>query len=99
MAAEMRVVRRGVTGAVAWGSPRLHGWHILWYGPGSGLYLTSGGRSSSLVRIEHWAADGQYRSEREAARAARAFIEAPPMTRGSRMANRARRSRRPTRRR
>ena len=62
----------GVTGNAAWSFKGAHGReNYYWNGPGSRLYLLFG---DSLVAIDHPAADGSYRTMKEASAALRRYL-------------------------
>jgi hypothetical protein len=60
----------GATGAVEWaGSTGTY----FWFGPGSGLWLSTGEDRRQCTRITHPAADGTYDTRAQALRAIEAF--------------------------
>jgi hypothetical protein len=69
--------RRYPTGLTTWGPlPGTGTMHILWPGPGSGLFLVMGqpnAPGSQMTRIEHVSASGSYGTRTEARTAVRAF--------------------------
>jgi hypothetical protein len=72
--------RRYPTGLTTWGPlPDTGIMHILWPGPGSGLFLVIGQPDTvgvPMTRIEHPSASGSYDSRAEARKAVHAFIAA-----------------------
>lgn len=67
-------------GMTSWGPlPDTEDMHVMWDGPGSGLYLYAadpGSGSALPMRIRHASASGTYGTVREAERAVRAFVAA-----------------------
>lgn len=68
------------TGLTTWGPlPGTAVMHILWPGPGSGLFLVIGQPDTAgvpMTRIEHASASGSYGTRAEARSAVHAFIAA-----------------------
>jgi hypothetical protein len=60
------------TGMTQW--PLYEGQSVIWMGPGSGLYLVFG---STMTRIEHPTASGQYDTRKSAENAIKAFLASP----------------------
>jgi hypothetical protein len=72
--------RRYPTGLTTWGPlPGTAIMHILWPGPGSGLFLVIGQPEAAdvpMTRIEHRSASGAYDTRAVARKAVHAFIAA-----------------------
>jgi hypothetical protein len=72
--------RRSPTGLTTWGPlPGTGIMHILWPGPGAGLFLVIGQPEDAgvpMTRIEHASASGTYDDRNGARRAVHAFIAA-----------------------
>ncbi len=84
--------RRYPTGLTTWGPlPGTGTMHILWPGPGSGLFLVIGQpdtAGSQMTRIGHASASGSYDTRTGARRAVQAFIAADGVISGDRRARR-----------
>ncbi len=91
MAHTLKLIHQSPSGAHVWAVSGQR-YQIVWLGPGTRLYLGFDAMTpkGQLSLIEHYTADKRYDTATQARRAALAFLDAPPLSRGSRMANRSR---------